>query len=210
MHGKLTNLHYYVDLHDKDKATKKINKKLKDTGYQLQKLKRGVAHYKNDEGHNIISIKGTDPTHYKDLLSDVNIGLGMTKNDRQFNKRQKDIKKIYKTIPENEKIDITGHSLGGSIATSILSNSESIRNRTNKAELFNTGYTKQFHKSIKNDIDKTTRRQLNDKITHHHIKGDIISEQLKEGSIGNVKEYEPDKNTSLLHRHSMDTVNEII
>lgn len=207
MHDKLTNLHYYVDMYDKDKATKKINKRLKGSGYELMKLKRGVAHYKKD-GEHILSVKGTNPTHYKDLLSDVSIGLGLTSKDQQFKKRQKDIKNIYKSIPKEDKIDITGHSLGGSIATAVMTNSKSIRDRTNEAHLYNTGYTKQFHKSLKEGVDKETRRQLNDKITHHHIKGDVISSQLKNGAIGTVKQYEPPENTSLLHKHSLDSFEE--
>lgn len=203
MHDKLTNLHYMVDKYSKKKAKKKINKKLEGTGYKLNKLKRGVAHYEKD-GEHVVSVKGTNPSHYKDILSDVSIGLGLTSKDQQFKKRQKDIKKIYKKIPPNEKVDITGHSLGGSIATSVLTKSKSIRDRTNKAELYNTGYTKEFHKSMKEGVDKDTRRKLNEKITHHHVKGDVISEQLRSGSIGKVKQYEAKEDSGLLEKHSLD------
>ena len=190
----LTNLHYEKE--------KKIYSKAKKKGYDVKYLSRGVAHFQKGK-ENIVSIKGTDPLNIKDLQSDLSIANGNTSNDEQFRNRKKEIKNIYKSIPKDGHINLVGHSLGGSIGTSILSKSKSLLNRTDEANFFNTGYTKEFHKELKKDLDKEERQELNEKITHHIIKGDLISTQLKSGSIGKVIQYEAPDDSTLLEKHSL-------
>ena len=119
------------------------------------------------------------------------------------------MKDIYKSIPDDEKINLVGHSLGGSIATHMLSKSKSIRKRTNQLDAFNTGYTKAFHKELRKDLTPEDRKELNDKITHHVITGDVVSEPLKSGSIGSVMHHKSPKDASLLERHSLDAFDEL-
>ena len=193
----ITEIHYDVDT-----KPKKVYKKAKKLGYEVKSLSRGVAHFEKD-GQHFVTVKGTNPLNLDDLKSDASIGLGTTKTDAQFKKRRKAIKKIYKSIPNNESITLTGHSLGGSIVTSAMAKSKSIRDRTDKAHTFNTGYTKAFHKELRKDLSKEDRDELNDKITHHRINNDVVSEQIKGGSIGKVKNYTK-KNGDILENHSLD------
>ena len=132
----LTNLHYFMDKGNKRKVKKEASK----LGYETKSINRGVAHFTDKDNNHVVSIKGTNPFNLKDMVSDASIFLGNVNKDKQFNKRRQEVKNIYKSIPENEKIDLTGHSLGGSIGTHMLSKSKSIRQRTNQADFYNTGY----------------------------------------------------------------------
>ena len=134
----------------------------------------------------------------------MKIGIGLTNKDKQFKERKKKVKKILKTIPKDNNTHLIGHSLGGSIATSMMANSKSIRDKVDKVDNFNTGYTRAFHAEIKKDITPEVRKELNSKITHHVVSGDVISEPLRSGAVGAVKTYKPDKDASLLQRHSLN------
>lgn len=199
-HKKLSNLHYLVDKGKVEKAKKKALK----MGYETKSIDRGVAHFQKDD-HNVLSIKGTNPTNFRDLASDLKIGIGLTSKDKQFKERKKKVKKILKTIPKEQSVNISGHSLGGSIATSMMAQSKSIRDKVDKVDNFNTGYTKAFHAEIKKDITPAVRKELNSKITHHVVSGDVISEPLRSGAVGAVKTYKGDKDASLLQRHSLSS-----
>jgi hypothetical protein len=196
-HAILTQAHYNVDKYDRAKAKKKIEKHIKDTGYKLEELHRGVARFRDDNGNNIVSIKGTNVANVKDLVSDIKLGLGVSSKDAQFEDRRKQVSKIYKKIGD-EKVQIAGHSLGGSIATSILAKDKDIRTKTDKAHLFNTGYTHAFHKELRESTPKHVRQELRAKITQHHVAGDVISEQMKGGVIGTIQHHEKEESAHSL------------
>ena len=185
----MTQLHYLVDRFDKDKATRKINRKLVKHGlkdYSVQSLDRGILHYKNKvDNSNVISVKGTNVFNFNDIASDIKLGLGFSKTDRQFRDRKNEIKRIYKN---NEGTNtLVGHSLGSSIITNAMVRSKSIRDNTNKAVNYNTGYTSLFNNELNKGLSKEDKKQLNKKIIHNQVRGDIISESLKLNSIGKVK-----------------------
>jgi hypothetical protein len=202
--AKLNSIHYLVDRHGTGKAgIKKVNKKLEGSGYELGKLKRGVATFKNTEnGANVITVKGTDIKNKKDLVSDIKLGLGFSGLDKQFKGRTKQIKQIYKETDGPKYI--TGHSLGSSIVTSALVKSKSIRDNTEKAELFNTGYTKAFHDELSKNLTKDDKKELNNKILHHHVKNDVISTSLTDKRIGKLKKYNNDS-INPLNKHSLSS-----
>tara|TARA_R110000772_G_scaffold258818_1_gene376185 strand:+ start:1920 stop:2555 length:636 start_codon:yes stop_codon:yes gene_type:complete len=202
--AKLTQLHYLIDKHGKKKATKKINKKLDGTGYTVSKLKRGVANYKHEDGHNVISVKGTDVKQKKDLISDIKLGLGFSNSDKQFKQRRNDIKNIIKTNDGDNYL--TGHSLGASISTSAMVKSKSIRDNIKKADVFNTGYTKSFHDEMSSGLKKSDKKELKNKLTHHRTKGDLISNALASNNIGEVKTYKQESKTNPLANHSLESI----
>ena len=203
--ARLNSIHYITNKHGTgEKAQQKINKRLEGTDYELGKLKRGVASFKNKkDGHIAVSVKGTDIKSTSDLLSDAKLGLGFSGHDKQFKSRQKQIKKIYQDNPDVDKY-LSGHSLGGSVVTSALVNSKSIRDNTKKAELFNTGYTGTFHNELSKNLTKDDKKELNKKITHHHVKGDLISTALVDKRIGKIKKYD-EKSINPLTKHSLIT-----
>ena len=197
--ARLTQTHYKIDGKG---GKKKIVKKADKLGYSVESMNRGVIHYKNRaDGHNVISVKGTDLSNMDDLFSDAKLGLGISSNDKQFRQRRNEIKEIYrKTEGDNY---ITAHSLGSSIALSSLVKNKSIIDKTKKAYLYNTGYTGLFHNELSQDLKREDKKILKDKVIHVHREGDIVSTSLTDKSIGDVKIIKGDKNDGLLEKHSL-------
>ena len=51
-----------------------------------------MLHYRNSKDNlNVISVKGTNVYNVKDLISDVQLGLGVQSSDKQFKDRRKGI-----------------------------------------------------------------------------------------------------------------------
>lgn len=203
--AKLNKIHYLVDKYGTGKkGARKISNKLEGTGYELDRLKRGVASFKSiDNGHTVVTVKGTDIKNKRDLISDIKLGLGFSKHDRQFQNRKKIIKEIYKDSDGDKYL--TGHSLGGSIVSSAMAKSKSIRDNTKKAETFNPGYTAAFHNELSKNLNKPIKKELNDKLIHHHIKKDIVSTSLTNQHIGKLKKYSVDSSNPLV-KHGLDSV----
>ena len=181
--AKLNSLHYLAASGSKKKARKQALK----MGYTDQSLTRGVAHWKHTDGHSVVSLKGTDPTNIKDLASDVKLALGNLKGDTQLKARKHEVKKIYRENPDSEK-HLTGHSLGGSIASKLLTTSKGIRDNTTSAHLYNTGATKAFSKELNDDMTPEIKKELKSKVTQHRVKSDIISNSGT--TVGTTKKYE--------------------
>ena len=187
--AKLNKLHYRIaqgTKKDKEKAIKKADK----LGYEVASHKRGVAHFKSkgEDGHSVVTIKGTDPRNKKDLLSDLKLAVGLSKTDKQFKHRTKEIKKVYSGIDADKDKYLTGHSLGGSVVSHAMAKSKSIRDNTKKAATFNAGYTPAFHAELSKDLKKEDKKELNKKLVHHHNKGDPISASLTMGSEAKQKQ----------------------
>ena len=186
-YAELSQLHYHVDKHGKKKASKKIDKALEGSDYSLEKLKRGVAVYRHKDGSSVLNVKGTDVTNRRDILSDIRLGLGLSKHDKQFSSRKKQIKDHLKKEDPNS-VTLTGHSLGASIAISAMAKSKSIRDNTKSAHLYNTGMTMAFNKELQKDLKKDDKKELKSKLMHHHVKNDPISAALTIGTqVGKVK-----------------------
>ena len=198
----LTRLHYSVKS-EKDPA-EYVREQLKGSDYELQKLNRGVAHYKRiSDGSHHVSIKGTDPNMFKDLVSDFKMGIGFGGKDKQFKRRTNQVKEIYRNNPDGDKY-IVGHSLGGSIGTHIMAKSKGIRAATKQADFFNTGYTPNFHNELRSGLSKDDKKEIKSKVTHHHILGDVVSSSLLQKAIGKVKPYKI-KSGDLLKKHAVSS-----
>ena len=198
----LTRLHYSVKT-EKDPAAY-VREQLKGSDYELQKLNRGVAHYKRiSDGSHHVSIKGTDPNMFKDLVSDFKMGVGLGGTDKQFKRRTNQVKEIYRNNPEGDKY-LVGHSLGGSIGTHMMTKSKGIRAATKQADFFNTGYTPNFHNELRSGLSKDDKKEIKSKVTHHHILGDVVSSSLLQKAIGKVKPYKI-KSGDLLKKHAVSS-----
>lgn len=199
--AKLNKLHYKIsdgDNKTKNKAIKKVDK----LGYTIEKQNRGVMHVRSkdlNDVHNIVTVKGTDPTNKKDLFSDLSLAIGSHKSDKQFKKRKSDIKEIYTKIGDKEDKYLTGHSLGGSVVNHAMT-SKSIRDNTKKAETFNAGYTPLFHSNLSKDLKKEDKKDIKSKLINHHQKGDVISAFLTDKAIGRVVTHKEESNKP----HSLD------
>jgi hypothetical protein len=135
-------------------------------------------------------------------MSDIKLGLGLSKYDNQFKNRTNKIKNILRDTKGDVNY-LTGHSLGSSIISSAMTKSKSIRDNIKEAHGFNTGYTGLFNKELKKYLTPNDKKVIKKKLTHHHIKGDVISKSLTDDSLGKVIEYDSDANNSLTQKHSL-------
>jgi len=206
--AKIANIHYiYQDRPNKQRANKMAKRKLGRLGYELDEANTGKDVLTAKRGNNVhINYSGTNINSPRDIISDAALATGVQRINPQFTDRRRTTRNIMRQYGDNNNFSLGGHSLGGSIALNTLSQSKSIRDRTKVAHVFNPGYTKAFHESIK-PTDKKIKRQLNDKVNIHRVKGDLVSAHAnKETAFGNLFEYtHKDNNADLSDKHSLDT-----
>ena len=181
--ARLTKLHYdYAEQYNEDpkKFEKLMSKEAPEWNVQHSMSNRGI--FVADKGNKrVISIKGTDPTNAKDLISDLALATGLHKSNKQFINRKNQIKDIMRADKDKEYY-ITGHSLGGSIGMYALANSPSILRNTKKAYLFSQGSTPVFEAMLNPRKENVT--MLEQKVKHYKHKDDLISKSA--GKYGEV------------------------
>ena len=206
--AKIANIHYiYQDRPNKQRADKIVKRKLGRLGYKLDKANTDADVLTAKKGDNVhINYSGTNIRNPRDIISDAALATGVQRLNPQFKERRQKTRNIMRQYGDDNSYSLGGHSLGGSIALNTLSQSKSIRDRTNVAHVFNPGYTLPFHQSIK-PTDKKVKRELNDKVNIHRTKGDIVSAHAnKETAYGNLFEYKhADNNSDLSDKHALDT-----
>ena len=206
--AKISNIHYiYQDRPNKERADKIVKRKLGRLGYELDSTNSNKDVLTAKRGNNIhINYSGTNINSPRDIISDAALGVGVQRINPQFKERRQKTRNIMRQYGNDRDYSLGGHSLGGSIALNTVSQSKSIRDRTKVAHIFNPGYTKAFHESIK-PSDKKVKKELNEKVNIHRVKGDLVSAHAnKETAFGNSFEYShQDKNADLSDKHSLDT-----
>jgi hypothetical protein len=172
--AKITSAHYNFDewSHDPKTMETKMSQDLpKDFYINYGLSNRGVMVAERGN-QRVISVKGTDPKNRSDILSDVQLALGLHKSNIQFRERKNEIKNIIRNDPTKEYI-LTGHSLGGSIITNAMASSPSILRNVTKAYTFNSGSSPAFEAMLK--PRKENESMIHEKIEHHKTKADVIS-----------------------------------
>lgn len=172
--AKITSAHYNFDewSHDPKTMESKMKQDLPEGFYINYGLSNRGVMVAEKGNQRIISVKGSSPTSKSDLLSDLQLSLGLHKSNIQFRERKNEIKNIMRREPEKEYF-LTGHSLGGSIITNALASSPSILRNVKKAYTFNSGTSPAFEAMLKPRKENET--MLNEKLEHHKTKQDIIS-----------------------------------
>jgi len=205
--AKIANIHYiYQQRPNKERANKMAKRKIGRLGYELDETNTDKDVLTAKRGNNIhINYTGTNVNSPRDIISDVALATGAQRINPQFKERRQKTREIMRQYGDDEDYSLGGHSLGSSIALNTLKQSKSIRDRTKVAHLFNPGYTKAFHESVK--VDKPIKRELDKKVNIHRVKGDIVSAHAnKETAFGNLFEYNhKDKDADLLDKHSLET-----
>ena len=205
--AKIANIHYiYQDRPNKERANKIVKRKLGRLGYELDSTNTDKDVLTATKGDNVhINYSGTNINSPRDIISDAALATGVQRINPQFTNRRRTTRNIMRQYGDDKDFSLGGHSLGGSIALNTLSQSKSIRDRVKKVDVFNAGYTLPFHNSIK--VDKPIKRQLNEKVTLHRVKGDLVSAYSnRDTAFGAVAEYtNKDKNADLSDKHALDT-----
>jgi hypothetical protein len=205
--AKIANIHYiYQQRPNKERANKMAKRKIGRLGYELDETNTDKDVLTAKRGNNIhINYTGTNVNSPRDIISDVALATGAQRINPQFKERRQKTREIMRQYGDDKDYSLGGHSLGSSIALNTLKQSKSIRDRTKVAHLFNPGYTKAFHESVK--VDKPIKRELDKKVNIHRVKGDIVSAHAnKETAFGNLFEYNhKDKDADLLDKRSLET-----
>lgn len=204
--AQIAKIHYRYQVgENRERQDKYAKRKLGRLGYELDSGNTNKDVLTATRANNVhINYTGTNVNNPRDLLSDVALGVGVQRSNKDFNDRRKKTRDIMRQYGDDKDYSLGGHSLGSSHALNIMSQSKSIRDRVNKVHVFNPGYTKPFHESIK--VDKATKKELDKKVNVHRVKGDIVSAHAnKETAFGNVFEYKADKDADLFEKHSLDT-----
>lgn len=129
--------------------------------------------YNDKTKQSIISVRGTDPKDIKDLKEDLLIATG---TQRLLSSRLRSGKKLLDKVKTKygDNIELTGHSLGGSIASQI-SNAEHL-----PAFVFNKGSSPVSNNLLVDYYNKvkcyfTNCDEKKDLTKSYHIKGDPVS-----------------------------------
>ena len=206
--AKISNIHYiYQDRPNKHRADKIVKRKLGRLGYELDSANSNKDVLTAKRGNNVhINYTGTNINSPRDIISDIALATGAQRINPQFKERRQKTRSIMRQYGDDTDYTMSGHSLGGSIALNTVSQSKSIRDRVKKVDVFNAGYTKAFHESIK-PSDNKVKKELDKKVNIHRVKGDIVSAHAnKETAFGNLFEYKhKDNNSDLSDKHSLDT-----
>jgi hypothetical protein len=209
--ARIAQIHYiYQQRPNKERADKYAKRKLGRIGYELDSFNTDKDVLTAKRGDNVhINYTGTDVNNPRDILSDAALAVGLQSKNKQFSDRRKktrDIMRKYdKELEGKADYSLGGHSLGSSIALNTMKESKSIRDRVSKVHVFNPGYTKPFHESLK--VDKETKKELDKKVNIHRVKGDVVSAHAnKETAFGNLFEYKhADKDSDLFEKHNLET-----
>lgn len=171
------------------------NKQVADTGFTVVDDKRytnpNLTTYKNEEtGEVHVAHRGTHiggRKGLKDIRNDIAFGLGLTKVDPRFKRRTKATERVIKDL-QPEKFSLSGHSLGGGTVQHAIANSRKVRQNLTEAHTFNAAANPVLNADLQ--VSKKDAKQLEDKVTHHRIKGDVVSAGFNASvPFGQVKKY---------------------
>ena len=109
--------------------------------------------------HVVTSYRGTKPTRFKDLKSDVAIFRGNERTDPRFQQASDHFSKVSEKYGSSHSIDTTGHSLGGQLAKHV---NDTHRGKVSKNVNFSrgSGLLEPFRKKQRNSIDVSNRNDL--------------------------------------------------
>jgi hypothetical protein len=140
----------------------------------------------------VIAHRGTDissPTIGKQLKADLNILFGNKKSDalhRQRGKKTEDIIRKLRATSPDDKIYLTSHSLGGSSSQNAMTRPY-VRANIEAQNTFNAGSSILGGKELA--PSGKAYQEIAKKSTHHHIRGDRISENVDKSMIGRIIKY---------------------
>ena len=170
----------------------------------------------HDKKTAVIAHRGTALDQHSrktDVAADLSYALGLEKHSKAFKKRVKKSEKLLNDVPEGYAVDLTGHSYGGATALHTLQKSSKVRNRVNKAHLYNplmSAFDSKTHTSG-NENEKDAEANIKNKTTIHRVKGDIVS--MNKSKLTKIKHHKPKgkarKSVPGVFRNAFNTVNQL-
>ena len=183
---------------NKDERISRINEDIKDTGYVVDRKhsNRDILTLRNEsEGKSVVAVRGTDTSGKKsglDVMADLEYALGQSHHSNEFRKRRNKIKNSLKDTSDDDKVILTGHSLGGGTIKHSLANSNQIRRRiidNGEVHTFNSASHPFLNNQTK--VSKASKKALENKVVHHRTRNDVVSKGLEVNvPFGKVKTYD--------------------
>lgn len=197
-YAKLAEGTYTIGDKGKSRAERiaEVNEFVKDTGFSVVDDKKysnpNITTYRNNEtGEVHVSHRGTHikgRRGLKDIRNDFAIALGLQKLDPRFKRRTKSTERVIKDLAP-EKFTMSGHSLGNGTMQYAIANSRKIRQNLDEAHSFNGAANPILNADLQ--VSKKDKKELDEKVTHHRIKGDVVSAGFKTANaFGKVKRYD--------------------
>ncbi len=160
-----------------------INELVKSTGFEVipnYTNKNMVTYQKIDDPKSVhIAHQGTNvksTTGFKDIVSDVGIALGLGDHLPHVRKRKRKTEQVLKDL-NPEQFTMSGHSLGGYTANHTIANSKRVQKHLTKAHSFNAAQNPILSNDLK--VSDKIKKQLDDKVVHHRVQGDLVSAGFK-------------------------------
>lgn len=217
-HAKMAEASYAMNT-SKNKAERLADAQAKaPEGYQIHdKSTSNVSLFLNPENKTaVIAHRGTalgEKSRNTDVASDLLYGMGLQTHSKQLSKRTRESENLLKHVPDDYKLNMTGHSLGGASMLHTLEKSHKVRDRVDKAHGFNAllnPFESKVHRK-KHESKKDAEAKLNDQITIHRVRGDIAS--MREHQYGDVKTHKakarPPKRVPKHFKDVFNTVNQL-
>jgi hypothetical protein len=188
----------------KEDRIKKINENIKDTGYKAihGKSNRDVVYFQNDDTKTIhIAHRGTDSSgknHGKgktgvDITADLMFAIGQEKHNKEFKKRRDTTSKLVKDIPDDYKLNMSGHSYGHGSMIDTIKNKKNVRDKLIKSGGLAEGYNGASSPFTKK-ASKATKEALKNSVVHHRTNSDLVSKaSILNSDVGEVKTYKEKK-----------------
>ena len=187
---------------NRTKKYNEINELVKSTGYQVipnYTNKNLVTYQKIDDPKTVaIAHQGTNvksTTGFKDIVSDVGIALGLGDHLPHIRKRKRKTEQVLKDL-NPDKFYLSGHSLGGYTANHTIANSKRVQKHLTNAHTFNAAQNPILSNDLQ--VSDKVKKQLDDKVVHHRVHGDLVSAGFKKslpfGKLQNYKLKDEHKN----------------
>jgi hypothetical protein len=187
----------------KEDRIKQINQNIADTGYIAipSKSNRDILYLQNDADKIIhVAHRGTDLSGKKtavDVGADLMFALGQEKHSKAFKKRRDTTSKLVKDIPDDYKLNMSGHSYGHGSMIDTIKNKKNVRDKLIKsgglAEGFN-GASSPFTKKA----SKKLKKELENNVIHHRIDDDLVSKaSILNNDVGQVRTYKQKSNKKI-------------
>jgi len=147
---------YYDNENDADQIQKSLDTYLDDYTFDAENSNNNASTFIRPDGSAILAYRGTRVSNIDDLSADAGILFGIHRNTTQH-PRYVEAQDIYNNVKNQYfKVDLTGHSAGGTLADFIG------RNNDEKATVFNPGETiLSLHSIPKSNTKKTTVYRTN-------------------------------------------------